>query len=190
MATKSQLLILFTIFNLEPLFAQCQINEQLKASTSNHITIEATQNYQSAVIPKENGMKSCFVSYEVKHQDVWYPVYGEHQWDGHIPVNTICDIARLHALNSFISSHAKKIISLDQELTCQEDQSKLYFIEIGQEVDITKVTIDSMHSKPFYYMGTTCYWINDVEWRQQKLNAFNGIACQIKEHEWILVDKF
>jgi hypothetical protein len=46
------------------------------------------------------------------------------------------------------------------------------------------------HPKPFYYMGTTCYWINDVEWRKQKLNSFNGIACQIKEHEWILVDKF
>jgi hypothetical protein len=190
MATKPQLLILLGILNSGTLFAECLISEQLKASTTNQITIEATQNYQSAVIPKENGMKSCFVSYEVKYKEVWYPVYGEHQWDGHIPVNTICDIARQHALNSFISSHAEKVISLDQELTCKEGRTKLLLSEIGQSVDITKATMDAMHPKPFYYMGTTCYWINDVEWRKQKLNSFNGIACQIKEHEWILVDKF
>ena len=71
------------------------------------------------------------------------------------------------------------------------DKSKIHTIkEVGQIMNINRIKGDPARPDPFWYQGTKCYWVRDVEWKAEKLNSFQGVACQVDGDQYVLVDKF
>ena len=193
MDIKKQLLLgLFLIPSLAFGNPHCSVEQSVRTHTPTPIQIEGTRNYKSAIVKNEAGTKSCFVSYEVKHKDTWYPVYGEQDWDGHQLATTVCNVAKQSALQSFMSQHGDILVMKEEEMVCADgDAAKIHTIrEVGQIFDIKTIKGDPQRPDPFFYQGTKCYWVRDVEWKAEKLNSFTGVACQLEQDQYVLVDKF
>ena len=173
-------------------FGECSIESKIQAKTSEPINIEETKDYTTAIVPTEQGTKSCFVSFEVKYNDQWYPVYGEQEWNGTVSSATACTMAKQQALQGFIHQHGEQLVSADQEMTCADGEKTKYYKlkQVGSVLPISKLKGDPDHARPFMYQGASCWWIKDVEWNEDKLHSFNGIACQVEGEQHVLVDKF
>lgn len=188
---KKQLLV---IGLLAPVMvsAECSIESKIASKTIEPINIEDTRNFETVLVPTEQGTKSCFVSFEVKYADTWYPVYGEQEWDGRSLASTACAVAKQHALKGFVHAHGEQVVTANDEMTCADgEKAKNYKLKkVGAVMDIAKLRGDPEHARPFIYNGTPCWWVRDVEWSEDKLNSFNGIACQVDGQDFVLVDKF
>ena len=185
---------LFVIGLLAPAvtFAECSIESKIATKSSEPINIEETRKYKTALVPTEQDTHSCFVSFEVKYADQWYPVYGEQEWDGTISATTACGMAKQQALKSFIHKHGEQLVTLNEDMTCADGENVKHYKlkQVGAVMPINKLRGDPDHTRAFIYNGTPCYWVKDVEWSQEKLNSFNGIACQVEGDQFVLVDKF
>ena len=188
---KKQLLIIGLI---DPgiAFSECSIESKIQAKTPEPINIEQTRKYKTALVPTEQGTKSCFVSFEVLYSDQWYPVYGEQEWDGTISATTACGMAKQHALKGFVHQHGEQVVSANQEMTCADGEETKYYKlkQVGSVMPISKLKGDPEHARPFMDRGASCWWVKDVEWDKDKLHSFNGIACQVEGEQHVLVDKF
>lgn len=173
-------------------FGECSIDQKIATKSAQPIAIEDTRDYKTVIVPTEQGTKSCFVSFEVKYADQWYPVYGEQEWDGRTLATTACGIAKQHALKSFIHKHGEQLITLNEDMTCADGEKVEHYKlkKVGAVMPIEKLRGDPEHRRPFMYNGTQCWWVRDVEWSREKLNSFNGIACQVEGNQFVLVDKF
>ena len=193
MDIKKQLLLgLFLIPSLAFGNPHCSVEQSVKTHTPTPIQIEGTRNYKSAIVKNEAGTKSCFVAYEVMHKGTWYPVHGEQDWTGHQSATTVCNVAKQSALQSFMSQYGDILVMKQEEMVCADgDKSKIHTIkEVGQIMNINKIKGDPARPNPFMYQGTKCYWVRDVEWKAEKLNSFQGVACQVDGEQYVLVDKF
>lgn len=173
-------------------FGECSIEQKIASKSPEPINIEETRNYQTVLVPTEQGTKSCFVSFEVKYADTWYPVYGEQEWDGRTLASTACGVAKQNALKGFIHTHGEQLITLNEDMTCADGENVEHYKlkKVGAVMPIGKLRGDPNHKRPFMYNGTQCWWVRDVEWSREKLNSFNGIACQVEGDQFVLVDKF
>lgn len=173
-------------------FAECSIESKIATKTPEPVNIEETRNYKVALVPTEQGTQTCFVSFEVKYAEQWYPVYGEQEWDGTTSATTSCSVAKQHALKGFVHKHGEQLITLNEDMTCADGENAKHYTlkEIGAVLPIGKLRGDPDHARAFVYNGSQCWWIRDVEWSQEKLNSFNGIACQVEGDQFVLVDKF
>ena len=173
-------------------FAECSIESKIATKTPEPVNIEETRNYKTALVPTEQGTKSCFVTFEVKFADTWYPVYGEQEWDGNSLATTACAMAKQNALKGFVGQHGEQLVEVNQDMTCADgEKAKHYKLKkVGAVLPIDKLRRDPSRPKAFLYQGTPCYWVRDVEWSQDKLNSFDGIACQVEDDQYVLVDKF
>lgn len=173
-------------------FAECSIESKIASKSPEPINIEETRNYKTVLVPTEQGTKSCFVSFEVMYADTWYPVYGEQEWDGTMLATTACSIAKQNALKGFVHKHGEQLVSVNHDMTCADGEKAKHhkLKKLGAVLPISKFRGDPKHARPFIYNGTACWWVKDVEWSQDKLNSFNGIACQVEQDQFVLVDKF
>lgn len=173
-------------------FAECSIESKIATKSPEPINIEETRNYKTALVPTEYNTKTCVVSFEVKYADQWYPVYGEQEWDGNISATTACGMAKQQALKGFVHQHGEQLVTVNQDMTCADgEKAKHYKLKkVGAVLPIGKLKGSPEHRRPFMYNGTPCWWVQDVEWSQEKLNSFNGIACQVEGDQFVLVDKF
>ncbi|MDC1281814.1 hypothetical protein N8Z09_04080 [Methylophilaceae bacterium] len=188
---KKQLLVI-GLLSPAIVFGECSIEQKIASKSHEPINIEETRNYKTALVPIEEGLQSCFVTFDVLYANTWYPVYGEQEWDGNIMATTACNMAKQNALKGFIHKHGEQLITVHEDMTCADGEKVEHYKlkKIGAVMPIGKLKGDPKHRRPFIYNGASCWWVQDVEWSEQKLNSFNGIACQVEGDQFVLVDKF
>ena len=109
-----------------------------------------------------------------------------------VSATTACGMAKQHALKGFVHQHGEQVVSANQEMTCADgEETKYYKLKhVGSVMPISKLKGDPEHARPFMYRGASCWGVKDVEWENDKLHSFNGIACQVEGEQHVLVDKF
>ena len=171
----------------------CVMRHSLTTSKSTG-QITTKKNLQADVINLPNGQRSCLVKFDAQVNGVWHTAFGEHEGNGDMPSDKICQIAEANATKNLYKTIGPTQIESKQILECNEGpEDKIRNTEIGTTLLPSQITLEKTHPAPFWYQGSRCFWFQDSEWTDKKVNSFNGIACEIGKttpKKLIVVDKF
>lgn len=100
-----------------------------------------------------------------------------------------CKLAEAKAIDVAIKKLGEVKLTSNSEVNCDEKTTKLYSPTVGEIGQLAQFKRDRKYSGTFQYQGTQCIWFNDVEWKGE-LHQANGIACHVKDDNYVVVDKF
>ena len=100
-----------------------------------------------------------------------------------------CQMAQSKAIDQAIKKLGEVNLTSESEVNCDEKTTELYSPKVGEVGQLAQFKRDRKYSGTFQYQGTQCIWFNDVEWKGE-LHQANGIACHVKDDNYVVVDKF
>jgi hypothetical protein len=100
-----------------------------------------------------------------------------------------CKLAEAKAIEQTVKQLGQVDVTAESEVDCDEKTTKLYSPAVGEVGQLSQFKRDRKYSGTFQYQGTECIWFNDVEWKGE-LHRANGIACHVKDDNYVVVDKF
>ncbi len=171
----------------------CIIRESM--TSKNNGTIDTKKNLKKDVVLLSEGQRSCLVTFDAQVSGRWHSAFGEHEWDGNMPSDKMCQIAESNAIRDLQKTVGPTQVASTQRLECHDDpaSTKTKTTQIGDIINgITQVQISPNYPNAFWYRGAKCYYFTDLEWAENKINNFNGIGCIIdkKSNKLVVVDKF
>ena len=184
MVNKSALILIgHAVLLALPVHAEpmCHVKQTVQSETEG--TLPARQNFDIHMEDRPSG-RYCVVTFDVGD----YKASGEQLVDELGAIES-CRIAEQKA-NKLLSKQINdtQITSLEV-LQCDEEKNKVWHAEVGAVANREDFKRDPDRPKEFKWNGTQCFWFQDVEWKGE-LTPFNGVACQLHDTQYVVVDKF
>lgn len=164
---------------------KCHVKETVESQTEG--PMPARQNVDIHMEDRKDG-RYCVVAYDIPLLERIYTARGEQLVDG-LDAMESCKVAEQKANKDMIKQINSTRINTLSVMKCDEEENTVWEAKIGAVADKAKFRRDPERPKEFAYNGQACFWFRDVEWKGH-LNPFNGVACQLHDDQYVVVDKF
>lgn len=165
---------------------------QDKSVIRNSISISERSNIRKDVVPMPNGHRKCIVDFKVRVNLEWHTAFGEYTWSGTRPENEACAIAVTRGEDD-VKQRIGRNQSMSERILICKDQPKLNILSstaVGTVGEVGQFRPHPEHTGRFYHQGTQCKWFVDSAFTGRDVRTFQGIICQVKSDQWVVVDKF
>ena len=144
------------------------------------------------VIPYLGNQKKCIVDFRVRIGREWHTAMGEHVWPGHLPADQACAWAVKNAEDA-VRDRVGRTQSVSEKILVCKDEPRLDTlkdIQVGTVADVGQFRPHPRYPNRFYHNGVQCRWFIEPVFQSGDIRNFQGIICEIKPNQWIVVDKF
>jgi hypothetical protein len=189
---KTLNLATFLLLVSSPAIAQdrCRIYENTENQSSTQIQERGAIRRQT--ITENNGIKRCRVDFMVKIGPNWHPAGYEHRFGSNQGFNEGCAIAVHEAEREIMQSVGRQQVKQTSRMICDDDPDRraLSNANPGTVVNITQLKPHPDFPKNFAHNGTTCRWFLEPNWNGNQIRQWQGIACEVQDGRWVVVDRF
>ena len=143
------------------------------------------------VVPLANSQHKCLVKFRAQVNDTWINVEGENVTSDSVNFEQLCAGAMTSGKNRLLSRVSANNINVEQDMVCtDEPEIQIRKVSVGEHVKESELKPHPNFPKQFEYRGTACRWFIEPEGRVGDLISKQGIACQIQDNDWQVVDKW
>jgi hypothetical protein len=164
---------------------------QERTVTQNDVKILERSTIRRDVVPAPNGRK-CIVDFRARVGSEWHTAFGEHTWPGDRPSEEACSIAVKRAEDS-VRERAGRTSSMSERILVCKDRPELETLrqsQIGTVGDVGQFRIHPNYPNRFYHNGAQCRWFVEPTFNGRDIQNFQGVACEVRDNKWVVVDKF
>lgn len=186
----------FLIVMMLPAMAAANTNVcslQERSVTRTDVVIQERTAVEKVVIPQPRNRRKCTVNFQVRANNQWHAAHGEHVWPGDQPENEACAIAAARAESDVKFRVGRGYHTTERVLVCNDDgqqQPLTNSLQVGRVGKINQFRPHPKYTESFYYNGTQCRWFVDPEFNGQTVKTAQGIICELKDSNWVVVEKF
>lgn len=174
-----------------PLTAQAECVLQDRTVTQHQVRIEERDNIRRDVMPHFNNQKRCMVTFRARIGSEWHMATGEHVWSGDQPESMACARAMVQAENNVIDRVGQARTLSERTLICQDNnQPTLSQTVPGTLGKLSQFRPHPQYTASFFHNGTQCRWFLETNFVARNVRTFQGIICQVRADQWVVVDKF
>jgi hypothetical protein len=169
---------------------RCRLYEHTENQTS--AVIQERGPIRRQTITENNGAKRCRVDFMVKIGPNWHPAGYEHKFGSNIGFNEGCAIAAHEAEREIMASVGKQQVKHASRMICDDDPDRhaLQNANPGTVVSVSQLKPHPDFPKNFRHNGTECRWFLEPNWTGQDIRQWQGVACQVQDGKWVVVDRF
>jgi len=185
-------IILFSFLFLLISTADAQCVYQSRTVTKQDAKIENRSEIRRSIVPALNGNKKCMVSFSVQINREWHMANGGWEWSGDAPHQNACAMAVKVAESEVLDRISDRNVSSEQVLICNDDErfQELKNISVGTVASIEQYRPHPEYTEEFYHNGAKCQWFVDTAFAGNDIRQYEGVICEIRSGEWVVVDKF
>ena len=169
-------------------WADCNVKSTVRTETGIE-NINLGENTTYDFIEFGNKKRACKATIDITYNGKKIRATEESVMQPGKDILESCEMARAQAIEELVKKIGKMEVSAVSEVTCNENNIKLFSPNVGEVGRLDQFKRDQKYSGTFQYQGTECIWFNDVEWKGE-LHRANGIACQMSGDNYVVVDKF
>lgn len=165
---------------------------QSRTETRNTAEISERNNIVRDVIDLENGNRRCSVYFSVRINQDWHMASGEWEWNGNTPHQQACAKAVQIAEKEAVERVSQRDVSNEQVLICNDDEryEELKNIDVGTVATLDQFRPHPEYERPFYHNGAECRWFVDAAFIGTDIRKYEGVICETRPNQWVVVDKF
>ena len=160
---------------------KCQIRETIHSEING--ILPAPKNVDIRMESRQEGTY-CVVTFDAGS----HSVKGEQLVDGLGAIES-CRVAEQKANKALAKQINDTQVTASAVMECNEQQNTVWHAEVGAVADVDQYKRDPERPREFIWNGTRCFWFQDVEWKGA-LSPFYGVACQLDDRQYVVVDKF
>jgi len=183
-------LLLFSFVSVDALASECVY--QSKTVSRNNIQIAESGEIVRDIINTSHGNRKCMVNFSVRIGQGWHMASGEWEWSGDQPHQQACAKAVELAKKDVIDRVANQRITNEQVLICNDDEryQQLTNITTGTVGSIEQFRPHPEYDKKFYHNGAECKWFVDAAFTGTDIQKYEGVICETRPNQWVVIDKF
>lgn len=177
-----------------PLLAQaadhCVLQQRSVAVSQ--VQIQERSDIRRSITPVGRGETKCSVDFRVRIGNTWHSAFGDYVWSGELPVQQACARAVGVAESDVKARVAAREVSTESLLVCSDDtrHQTLREVKVGTIAPVSRYRPHPDYPAEFWHNGTRCRWILDTVWTGTRILTQNGVVCQLRDDQWVVVDKF
>lgn len=155
------------------------------------VKIEERSPVRRDIIAMPNGQKRCLVDFRVRIGNTWHTAIGEHDWSGEVDSARACAQAVTAAEQKVLERQPRQVTS-EQVLICK-DRPELRELEQahpGSLGDIAQFRPHPSYPNRFWHNGVQCRWFVEPAFVANQVQMYQGIICELRPRQWVVVDKF
>jgi len=163
----------------------CKVKETISSENSAELPIK--DKIDIHMEDRKDG-RYCVVTFDVPILDGYFTARGEQMVNG-LDAMESCKVAEQKANKDMVKQLSTTRLNTLAVMECNEEKNNVWEAKVGAVADKVKFRRDPDRPREFKYNGQACFWFRDVEWKGE-LNPFNGVACQLHDDQYVVVDKF
>lgn len=165
---------------------------QSRTVTQNNVEIDEHSEIVREVIDTARGNRKCIVNFSVRINQDWYMTSAEWEWSGNRPHQQACAKAVELAKKQVVERVSDQNITNEQVLICNDDEryQDLTNTSVGTVGSIEQFRSHPEYKKRFYYNGAECKWFVDPAFTGTDIQKYEGVICESRPNQWVVVDKF
>jgi hypothetical protein len=187
---KSLVLVTAVTASVTAMSQTCIMQQNTVSRTQ--ATIQERSQISANVVSIGNGQKKCLVDMRVKINNNWHRAFGEHVWNGNQPSKMACARAVKQAEDLVIQQVTASDVVTENVLICNDRDNMDTLLETknGTVGKLAQFRPHPTHTREFWHNGARCRWFLDTVWKQTDIGTLQGIICQLRDSNWVVVDKF
>ena len=168
----------------------CVIQERVVSRSE--VTIAERSGVRRDVVPYLEGQRKCVVDFRVRIGSEWHTAFGEYVWSGDLPVSEACGRAVVSAEDQVRERVGRSQTVSERTLVCKDDDrlSLLRSASVGTVGEISQFRPHPNYPNRFRHNGAQCRWFIEPSFVNGDIRNFQGVICELKQHQWVVVDKF
>ena len=170
--------------------AECVLQDRTVSRTDSKIAERST--IARTVIPAPGNNQRCIVNFRARVGTQWYMASGEYDWPGDRPANEACAVAVARADESVLRQAVPSHIQSEKVLVCSDrpNQQLVTNSVPGTVAQLHQFRTHPDYPRNFWHNGTQCRWFLESAYRNADIYTYQGVICQLKDSNWVVVDKF
>jgi len=172
--------------------AACVLTD--RTSTASDVQIQERSGMRRHVVPTPGlaGYRRCEVSFQARIGDRWYMASGYHDWPGDRPPAEACGIAQTRADSHAREQAGPSQVATHRTMVCtdRDDFNPARNVAVGVHAQLHQFRPHPNFPNEFWHNGTRCRWFTEPSFTGQDIHNYQGVICQIRKTEWVVVDKF
>ena len=168
----------------------CVLQQRTVSKTQAVITERDT--IRRDIVPYFDGQRMCIVDFRVKINNQWHSAHGQYIWPGDRPAQEACAQAVKQAEDEVRQRVGRTLSTSENVLVCK-DRPELVSISgsvVGSVGKISQFRPHPDRPERFWHEGTQCQMGVEPACVQGKSRSFQGVICQVKGDNWVVVDKY
>ena len=168
-------------------WAGCNVTSNVKTeSRLDNVNFKQNIQYEFTTVDKT---RACQATLTLDVQGKPFVISETAVLEPGVDILDTCKLAEGKAIEQTVKRLGQVDVVAESEVDCDEKTTKLYSPKVGEIGELAQFKRDKKYLGTFQYQGTQCIWFNDIEWKGE-LHQANGIACHVKDDNYIVVDKF
>lgn len=151
--------------------------------------IESVRDIKTTVMDMRDRSRKCTVEFSARVNGSWNRGFGEYSWRDDRPDGVGCAVALDNGKSRLLELVGSQAVSDHKSLRCGEERSSIR-VAVGQPIRENSWTPHPSRLGSFWYQGSECRWFIETDTMGRDLYQWQGIVCQVRPGEWVVVDKF
>jgi len=152
--------------------------------------IDQVRNVRGTVVSLRDRTRKCTMQFQGLVNGVWSSGFGEYTWSTDMPDEVACNNAFERGKAALIELTGNQRITDERYLNCLEGSASAMTLRVGDTLRENAWTPHPQRIGSFWYQGAECRWFIETSLSGRDLYQWQGIVCQIRAGEWVVVDKF
>lgn len=168
---------------------QCVLQDKTVSKTNLEIRERSAVRRDVVSVPEG---KKCIVDFRVRIGSQWYTAFGEHTWSGAQSSESACGIAVSRAEDDVRQRMGKSQTTSEKILVCKDrpELTTLANSTVGTIGEIGQFRPHPAYLNRFWHNGVQCKWFLEPAFKNHEVQTFQGIICELRPNQWVVVDKF
>ncbi len=165
-----------------------------RTATASEAQIQERSGIVRQILPTPGlaGYRRCEVTYQARIGEQWYLASGYHDWPGDKPSAQACAIAQTRADNFARDQAGTSQVATQRSMVCsdREDLNPQRDVALGVHAQLHQFRPHPNFPNEFWHNGTRCRWFTEPSFTGRDIHNYQGVICQVRKTDWVVVDKF
>ena len=165
---------------------------QQRTVSTTQVVISERDSIRRDIVPYFDGQRMCIVDFRVKINNQWHTAHGQYIWPGDRPAQEACAQAVKQAEDE-VRQRVGRTLSTSENILVCKNRPELASISGSVVGSVGKVSQFRPHPdrpEKFWHEGTQCQMFVESAFVREKIRSFQGVICQVKGDDWVVVDKY